>query len=731
LRSPHAHADIGGIDPTAAGSAPGVLGVWTADDLIDAGIRPFIADVDRAKQYPNRDGSLMAAPPYFPLASGRVRHVGDPAAMVVAESAAAATEAAELIQVGWVPLASVTDTAGAETGPLLWPDIPKNLCFDWDTGDGDNVSAALEASAHRVSLTVVDNRTVTCFMEPRAATGRWDNHTGRYVLEAGVQSLTAMRDRLAEMLTVDPSTIRVISRDVGGGFGSRNVIYGEYACLLLAARALERPVRWAATREEEFRTTAQGRDYVLTGTLGLDKDGAFTALHVEGVCSMGAYNTGNAPFTALRNVTRMLAGCYTTPLMRLELKGVFANTVPISSYRGVGRVEAIYVLERLIDEAAKQTGMDRLALRRKNLIPPDAFPYKTPTGSVYDSGDYSENMRIALEAADWDGFPARKAAAAANGKLRGIGLCNFIEGAGGDGSEFAALTVSEKGTVQLRTGCLSQGQGHETSMRQIVAEALGIGMEAIDMPEADSAVTAEGTGTNASRSIVRGGSALAEAAELIIEKGMEAAAEMLEAAPGDISYENGRYVISGTDRSVSLFEVAAETGLSVEHRHRNEAVTYPNGSQICEVEVDPETGSVEILSFIAVDDVGRAINPMIVHGQSQGGIVQGIGQAMFEHTVYDPATGQLLSGSFMDYCLPRAAHLPGIEPISNDCPSPSNPLGVKGAGEGGTTGAPATMMNAVMDALGAAGVTHLDMPATPHRIWRAIQAARGSRVSSA
>jgi carbon-monoxide dehydrogenase large subunit len=672
----------------------------------------------------------MSAPPFYPLAVSRVRHVGDPIAFVVASDPQAASDAAELIDVQWRPLPVVAETTCAETGDLIWPEIPRNLCFDWDTGDADRVEQALKNSAYRVALTATDNRTVTCFMEPRAAIGRWDPDKGIYQLEAGVQSLTAMRDRLSDMLSADPSKVRIISRDVGGGFGSRNVIYGEYACLLFAAKSLRRSVRWTATREEEFRSTAQGRDYVLTGTLGLDRDGKFTALHVKGVCSMGAYNTGNAPFTALRNVTRMLAGVYTTPLMRLELKGVFTNTVPISSYRGVGRVEAIYILERLIDEAEKECGINRIVLRLKNLISKEQFPYKTPTGSIYDSGDYAENMRRAMEIADWENFSQRRLISKAQGKLRGIGLCNFIEGAGGDGSEFAALTISAEGKVELRTGCLSQGQGHETSMRQIVSEKLGITLENITMPESNSDVIGEGTGTNASRSIVRGGSALCETADIMIRKGLEIAAERLEASPQDIDYQNGVFSIKGTDRSISLFDMAHDNTLSVEHRHSNEAVTYPNGCQVCEVEVDPETGNLDILSFIAVDDVGRAINPMIVHGQSQGGIVQGIGQAVFEHTVYDRKTGQLISGSFLDYCLPRADNLPPIDPVSNDCPSPTNPLGVKGAGEGGTTGAPATLINAIMNALSQAGVTQIDMPVTPYRVWESIQTARGSRVIS-
>ena len=728
LRSPHAHAEITYIDVSKAKNVAGCLGVWTAEDLKKSKINPFVADLIRAKQYPNRDGTLISAPPFYPLADGWARHVGDPIALAVGNSAAAAIEAVEAIAVTWKALPAVVETEKAEIGPSIWSGIPGNLCFDWDTGDEERVKEALDTAAYKVSLTVTDNRTVTCFLEPRAALARWAPETHEYVLEAGVQSLTAMRDRLSEILNIQASKVRVISRDVGGGFGSRNVIYGEYACLLFAAKELRRPIRWTSTRQEEFKSTAQGRDYVLSGTLGLNSGGNFVALHIKGVCNMGAYNTGNAPFTALRNVTRMLAGVYTTPAMRLELKGVFTNTVPISSYRGVGRVEAIYILERLIDEAEKCCGIDRVELRRKNLITKNQFPYKTPTGSIYDSGDFVENMRQALQAADWNNFLNRRSLSKARGKLRGIGICNFIEGAGGDSSEFAAIKVSGDNRVKIRTGCLSQGQGHETSMRQIVGDALGLDPQCIDMPEADSKITSQGTGTNASRSIVRGGSALFEAVTILKEKALTFASEILEVSEQDISYRNGLFLIDGTDRSVSIFDIARQRELTAQRFHRNELVTYPNGCQVCEVEVDPETGETQILSFITVDDVGRAINPMIVHGQSQGGIVQGIGQAMFEHTIYDRSSGQLHTGSFLDYCIPRADQLPSIEPISNDCPSPTNPLGVKGAGEGGTTGAPATIMNAISSALATAGVSRIDMPATPHRVWQAIQKARKSLV---
>jgi len=730
VRSPHAHADIRAIDTARAAAMPGVLGIFSAADLLAGGVRPFPTDVaTRGRESPNRDGSLMADPPYLALADGRVRHVGDPAVMVVAETVAQAEEAAQAVAVSYAPRPSVTDTgsAMADGAAQLWDLAPENVCFDWVAGDEAATAAALARADHLVSLSIVNNRIITSFLEPRAALAAYDEGTGDFLIHAGCQGLYTLQRRLANSLGVDAARIRVISRDVGGGFGSRNVIYPEYVAVLWAARELGRPVKWTARRDEEFQTTAQARDTLLSGRLGLDRDGEFLGLRVDSVCNLGAYHTGNGPFTQLRNLTRMLPGVYRTPALYLELKGVFTNTVPISSYRGVGRMEAITLLERLIDKAAAETGIDRIALRRRNVIPPAAMPHTTPMGGVYDSGDYAANMDLAMAGAGWDGFEARRAQAKRRGRLRGIGLCNYIEGAGGVAGEYAGLTVDGDGIVRLRTGSMSQGQGHETTLRQIVAAALGVAVDAIDFTAPDTDLIPGGVGTNASRSMVRAGTALVEAAETVIETGRDTAAEMLEAAPADIDFADGEYRVAGTDRTIGLFAVAARAGgINADNDHEGEATTYPTGCHICEVEIDPETGALEMVGFSVVDDVGRAINPMIVHGQSHGAIAQGVGQALMEAGVYDPASGQLLSGSYMDYCLPRASDFPPIEPVRNDCPSPTNPLGVKGAGEGGTTGAPAAVMNAVMDALAPAGVRQIDMPATPHAIWLALRSARGS-----
>ena len=730
VRSPHAHADILSIDTKLAAAMRGVLAIYSAADLLAEGVKPFPTDVEtRGLESPNRDGSLMANPPYYTLANGRVRHVGDPVAMVVAETLADAEDAAQAVDVSYGPRQSVTDTGSAtgENAPLLWDLAPRNICFDWVAGDEDATMRALEHADHVVDIDIVNNRIITNFLEPRAALASYDSNSGDFVIHAGCQGLYTLQRRLAISLGVPPANIRVISRDVGGGFGSRNVIYPEYVAVLWASRKLGRPVKWTARRDEEFQSTSQARDTLLRGRLGISRDGDFLALRVDSTCNLGGYHTGNGPFTQLRNLTRMLPGVYKTPALYLELIGVFTNTVPISSYRGVGRMEAITLLERLIDKAAMATGIDRTELRRRNVIPPDPMPHTTPMGGVYDSGTYAENMALAKNAAGWDGFEKRRDEAKGRDRLRGIGLCNYIEGAGGVPDEYAGLTVEGEGLVRLRVGSMSQGQGHETTMRQIVAAELGVSVDNIDFTLSDTDLIPSGVGTNASRSIVRAGSALVEAAHEIIETGKDTAAHILEAAREDIDFSDGNYRVTGTDRTVSLFVVAGRAGtINAENNHKGEETTYPTGCHICEVEIDPETGSLEIVAFSVVDDVGRAINPMIVHGQSHGAIAQGVGQALMELGAYDKDSGQLISGSYMDYCMPRAADFPPLNPIQNDCPSPTNPLGVKGAGEGGTTGAPGAVMNAVMDALTPIGVKHVDMPATPHTIWKAIQTTQNT-----
>ncbi|MDX1484014.1 MAG: molybdopterin cofactor-binding domain-containing protein, partial [Alphaproteobacteria bacterium] len=573
-------------------------------------------------------------------------------------------------------------------------------------------------------------RVIPAFLEPRAALARFDAQTGRFTLTIGCQSVHGIRDKLAQTLGVGADKLRVISGDVGGAFGARSVLYPEYGACLWAARDVGRPVKWRASRSEEFVSSTQGRDSVLVGELGLDGDGRFLALRVTGTSNMGARHTGSGPYSVMRNLARMLPGTYAIPACRLELRGVFSNTVPTSSYRGVGRMEAIYVIERLVDAAAREIGIDRIELRRANLIPAAAMPFETPMGAVYDSGDYAANMEIAMDAADWAGFAVRREDARARGRLRGIGVCNYIEGAGGSGGEYAAIGLGADGRLSVGAGCVAQGQGHETTLAQIAAERLGVDVDSIDVLASDTDLIAAGVGTNASRSMVRAGTALAQACDRLIDRGRETAGRLLQAAPDGLSFAEGAYR-GGDGHAVGLAEVgralsdAEGPGACFAEVHsEDDAVTYPNGCHIAEVEIDPQTGALEVVRFTAVDDVGRAINPAIVHGQSQGGIAQGIGQALMERAAYDGGTGQLLAGSFMDYALPSAEVIPALHPIDNDCPSPTNPLGVKGAGEGGATGAPAAVMNAVLDALAPLGVDALDMPATPERIWRAIRDAR-------
>ena len=734
VRSPHAHAKLLGIDAAAARAMPGVLGIFSAAELAEAGIDGLPGGVGaRAAEHPNRDGSMMADPPLPVLAGDRVRHVGELVAVVIAGTEDQARDAAEAVAIDFDPLPSVTDTAGAtaDGAPELWSEAPHNLIFDYGSGDEAATSAALEAAAHVVTLAVVNNRLSISFMEPRAALGRYDQATGAYDLVVGCQSVHGIARSLTQLLGAAPGSVRVLSPDVGGAFGARSVLYPEYAVVLFAAKRLGRPVKWTGGRDEEFQASTQGRDALLTGTLGLDAEGRMVALRVDGIANFGARHAGNGPFSTLRNLERMLPAVYDIPALSLNLRGVFTNTTPISSYRGVGRIEANYLVERLIDAAARQAGFDRIDLRRLNAIDRRAMPKMTPMGSLYDSGDYAGNMHVAQREGDWKGYEARRAESETRGRLRGIALCNYIEGAGGAAGEYGRVGVGRDGAVSIAAGCVDQGQGHETVLRQIVAHELGIKVEQIVVAESDTALVADGVGTNASRSMVRAGKALVDASRAVIEAGRATAALLLQTEPHTVAYGAGFYAVHGTDRLVSLFEVArAEAeGLFAEIRHDDDTVTFPAGCHLCEVELDPDTGKVTIERFLAVDDVGCAVNPMIVHGQSQGGVAQGIGQALMEHVRYNSESGQLLAGSFMDYAMPRADDLPMLDTLLNDCPSPFTPHGIKGAGEGGATGAPAAVINAILDALAPMGVTHIDMPATPEAVWRAIRGAESGEES--
>ena len=739
VRSPHAHADVVSLDAKPALASAGVLGVFSGRDLVADGVGPIPTLIaERGGGIKSRDGSAFAEPTWYPLALDRVRHVGEPVAIVVGASAAAARDGAEAVRVRYAEKPAVVDavTALASGAPRLHDSVAGNRAYDWECGDPATAARAIASAAHVTRLTVVDNRLVTCFLEPRAALAEWDAASGRYTLHAGLQSVHQLASNLARVLGVAADRVRCVTGDVGGGFGSKIQVYPEYAALAWAARRLGRPVKWVSTRSEGFASDVQSRDQLLRGELALDAAGRITALRVHSTTNLGAYVAPSIPISTLSNMERMISGLYAIPTIHLRVEGALTNTVPINVYRGVGRLECVYIVERLVERAARETGRDRVALRRANMV--RVFPYRTATGAVYDSGDYVARLDEALEVADVAGFAARRAESARRGRLRGLGIGPYLEGTGGVPQEFAEVRVLPEGVVEVPVGALSQGQGHETVFAQVVAERLGVPFDSVRIVMGDTDRVARGVGTFASRSMVRAGSAAVEASDGLIAAGITMAARLLEAAAGDIEYGDGAFRVVGTDRAIGLFDVAraaadgrlpAELGttLGAARMHENAAFAFANGCEVCELEVDPETGSVQIVALAVVDDSGRSVNPMIVHGQMHGAMAQGIGQALTERCAYDPATGQLLSGSFLDYAIPRADALPSISVTSRDVPSPTNPLGVKGAGEGGTVGAPGAVIHAILDALAPLGVTHVDMPATPEAVWRAIQEARGLR----
>jgi len=739
VRSPHAHADVLAIDAAPAKAVAGVLAVFTGHDLAAdgvGGIPTLIAE--RGGNIRSRDGSPFAEPTWLALATDRVRHVGEPIAMVVATTPAQARDGAEAVVVRYAARPAVVDAVAAlgDGAPQLHAVATRNRVYDWECGDAAATDRAFASAAHVTRLTLVDNRLITCFMEPRAALAAWDAATGRYTIHASLQSVHQLAANLARMLGVARDRVRCITGDVGGGFGSKIQPYPEYVALAWAARRLGRPVKWASSRSEGFVTDAQSRDHRLTGELALDEDGRITGLRVHSIQNLGAYVATGMPISIILNMERMVSGVYAISAIHLRLEGAFTNTVPINVYRGVGRLECVYTVERLIERGARETGRDPAALRRANMV--RAFPYRTATGAVYDSGDYVARLDEAIEHADVEGFAARRAESAKRGKLRGLGLGPYVEGTGGVPQEFAEVRVLPTGVVEVPMGSQSQGQGHETVFAQVVAERLGVPFETVSIVQGDTERVARGVGTFASRSMVRGGSAAVEASDALVAKGTSMAAHLLEAAAADIEYRDGAFRVVGTDRSIGLFEVArAATGgklpavlgttLGAATWHENPAFAFANGCEVCELEIDPETGAVTILAWTMVDDSGRSVNPMIVHGQQHGAVAQGMGQALTERCVYDEASGQLLSGSFLDYAIPRADELPSLSVTSRDVPSSTNPLGVKGAGEGGTVGAPGAVIHAILDALAPLGVTHIDMPATPERVWQAIQDARNLR----
>ncbi|HUC72382.1 MAG TPA: xanthine dehydrogenase family protein molybdopterin-binding subunit, partial [Stellaceae bacterium] len=743
-----AHARIAAIDTAAAAQAPGVAAVYTGKDMTAAGV----GGLPCGWQVHSKDGSPMAEPPHPPLAVDHVRHVGDPVAVVIAETLEQAREAADLLEVDYVEEPSVVDPAEAlkPGAPLVFADVPGNLCYDWGLGDLAAVDAAFAKAARVVRLDLVNNRLVPNAMEPRAAIGEFDRATGDYTLYTTSQNPHVIRLLMgAFVLHIPEAKLRVVAPDVGGGFGSKIYHYAEEAIVTWAAGKLRRPVKWTAERSESFMSDAHGRDHVTHVELALDADAKFLALKVSTIANMGAYLSTFAPCIPTYLYGTLLAGTYTTPAIYVETKAVFTHTVPVDAYRGAGRPEATFLLERIVDLAADELGIDPAELRRRNFIPKDAYPYQTPVALQYDSGDYGATLELALKAADYAGFEARRREAMARGKLRGIGIATYIEACGIAPSavvgslgaraglyESAAVRVHPTGSVSVLTGSHSHGQGHETTFSQLVADRLGIPIESIEIVHGDTDKIPYGMGTYGSRSLAVGGSAIVQAMDKVVAKGRKIAAHLLEAAEADVEFADGKFSVAGTDRSKSFGEVALtayvphnypedlEPGLDETAFYDPKNFTYPSGAHVAEIEIDPETGHLTVLNFTASDDFGRIVNPMIVAGQVHGGLAQGIGQALLEGCVYDKETGQLLTGSYNDYAMPRAADLPNFALSTNVTLCTHNPLGVKGCGEAGAIGAPAAVTNAVVDALKPLGVRHLDMPATPERLWRAIQEHR-------
>ncbi len=751
LRSEVAHGTINGIDTAAAEAMDGVVRVFTAKDFEGVGGVPC------GWQVTDRFGNPMKEPKHPVLAEGKVRHVGDPIAVVVAESEAQARDAAEAIAVDITELPAVMDMKAAlESGATkVHDDLDDNLCYDWGFVEENReaVDAAIEAAHHVTTLELTNNRLVANPREPRVAVGDFNPGTEDYTLYTTSQNPHVIRLLMgAFVLGIPEHKLRVIAPDVGGGFGSKIYHYAEEAFVTFASAQIRRPVKWTSTRTEAFISDAHGRDHVTRIDLAMDAEYNFTALRCDTYANMGAYLSTFAPSIPTWLHGTLLAGNYRTPLIYTNVKAVFTTTTPVDAYRGAGRPEATFQLERVIDKAAREIGMDPAELRRRNFIKPEEFPYQTPVAVVYDTGNYHATLEKGLEMAGVDTFEARRAESAANGKLRGLGIAHFIEACGIAPSnlvgqlgaraglyESATVRVNATGSISVMTGSHSHGQGHETAFPQVVAEMLGIDEGMVEVVHGDTANTPMGMGTYGSRSIAVGGSAMVRATEKIINKAKKIAAHLLEASEADIELADGQFSVAGTDKSVAWGDVTLaayvphnyplediEPGLEETAFYDPSNFTYPSGAYICEVEVDPDTGKVEVLGFTAADDFGNVINPMIVEGQVHGGVAQGIGQALLENCAYDE-NGQLLSGSYMDYTMPRADDLPMFE-VDHSCITPCthNPLGVKGCGEAGAIGSPPAVVNAVIDALHRGGhthVTHIDMPLTPSRVWAAINNA--------
>jgi aerobic carbon-monoxide dehydrogenase large subunit len=734
IRSRVPHGVIKAIHTFAARQLPGVLGVYTGADLAEYGTLKCIVP------FKNRDGTPMKQPPRPALPTDKVRFVGDPVAFVVAETLLEAKDAAEAVEVEIDALPAVVrpEEAARAGAPLLHEEAPGNVALDYHYGDSEQVAAAFAKAAHVTRLKLVNSRVVVNTMEPRAAIGVYDKASGRFTLHAPSQGVFGLRGNMAEILKVEPKQLRVVTGHVGGSFGMKAAPFPEYVCVLHAARALGRPVKWTDERSGSFVSDSHGRDHELTAELALDAEGNFLAVRITNFGNMGAFLSAVAPMPSTLNIVKNVQNVYRTPLIEVSTKCVFTNTSHVSAYRGAGRPEGNYYMERLIDAAAAEMGIDRLELRRRNHIRPREIPIKTASGSNYDSGDFPGLLKRALEAADVKGFARRKRESRKRGKLRGLGVGSFLEVTAPPSKEMGGIRFEADGTVTVITGTLDYGQGHAAPFAQVLSDRLGIPFERVRLLQGDSDELLAGGGTGGSKSIMHSGTAIVEAAAKVIEQGKQIASHVLEASPADIEFANGRFVIAGTDRAIEIMELAARlrTGLkppegipaTLDVRHVSEgpgASTYPNGCHVCEVELDPETGVIEVVKYVSVNDFGTVINPLIVEGQLHGGVIQGIGQALMEMTVYD-GDGQFLTGSFMDYALPRASDSPEVGVVHYPVPAKTNVLGVKGCGEAGCAGSLTCVMNAIADALSQFGIRHMDMPATPYRVWRAIQDARAA-----
>ena len=736
LRSTVGHGEITALDAAAVAGAPGVLAVYTGADLEADGIGRIPCPVPMK----NRDGSAPNVPPRPALSIGRVRHVGDPVAVVVAETLAQARDAAESIpfEVSPLPAAATVERALQADAPLLWDSSPGNVFLDFHMGDEEAVEEAL-AGAHHVARIRLDNtRMVVNAMEPRAALAQYDGAAEKFTLHVGSQGVAGYRATLANAIFgVAPEKIRVVSDDIGGSFGMKGAAYSEAICAMYAARKLGRPVKWCADRSESFLSDHQGRAMTVDLALALDEDGNFLALKVEALGDMGAYLTAMGPWPVTMVVSRNIISVYKTPLFSYGAKCVFTNTVPTGPYRGAGRPESKYFLELLIDKAAAETGFDRIELRRRNLVRPDQMPFETPVGLVYDSGDFEAVMDAAMARADVAGFAGRRRASEAAGRLRGLGIAPYLETTAAPGTELADIRFEADGTVTLVTGTCDFGMGHATPFAQVLSDRLGVPFERIRLMQTDSDEMSPGAGgSGGSRSAIAASGAILEASEAAIERGKAIAGHLLEAAVEDIEFAGGVFRVAGTDRAMDIMALAAAArenpslpgdlagGPGAKRSHNTSPISFPNGCHVCEVEIDPDTGETAIDRYTVVDDFGTVLNPPIVEGQVHGGIAQGLGQVLLENTVYDD-DGQLVTGSYMDYAMPRADHMAAVDFATHPVPCATNPLGVKGCGEAGNGGAYPAVMLAVLDALAARGVAELPLPASPHRVWRALRAAAG------